>query len=70
MTVCTGIVARLVRDKSFGFLRDTTTQKEYFFHKSDLAPGMSFDEMSEGDGVQFEEVDTPKGPRAKRVDLR
>ena len=60
----TGTIARLLIDKGFGFIRDTSGQ-EYFFHRS--AVEGDFDSLSEGQRVSFEEEQSPKGPRAGNV---
>lgn len=62
----TGTVKRIISDKGFGFIADMNG-KEYFFHKSGLA-GMKFEELFEGDKVDFEpDINNHKGPRAANV---
>jgi CspA family cold shock protein len=61
----TGTVKRVVRDKGFGFVKGVDGV-EYFMHRSS-AP--DFDEMNEGDRVQFEGTDSPKGKRCVSVQL-
>jgi cold shock protein len=60
-----GTIKRLVRDRGFGFIRDDGGQ-EWFFHRS-AVQDESFDQMAEGQRVQFEEEPSPKGPRAGQV---
>ena len=60
----TGTIKRIARDKGFGFIRDASGQ-EYFFHRS--AVQWSFDSLTEGQRVNFDEEDSPKGPRASNV---
>ncbi len=60
----TGTIKKLT-DKGFGFISDTQGQ-EYFFHQSGLQ-GVSFDELREGQAVEFEVGQGPKGPRAENV---
>jgi cold shock CspA family protein len=69
-----GHVARLVRDKGFGFI--TTTEgdgKDLFFHRSAVGGHTTFEQMQEGGPgnggtpVEFDSVDSPKGPRAENV---
>ena len=62
--MASGTVKSIQRDKGFGFIRDTSGQ-EYFFHRS--AVQGSFDALSEGQHVSFEEEQSPKGPRAGNV---
>jgi cold shock CspA family protein len=65
-----GTVARVVRDKAFGFIR-SEDGIDYFFHKTGMAtePGVVFEDLQEGDRVQFTEHDDVKGPRAEDVEL-
>jgi CspA family cold shock protein len=60
-----GTIKRIQRDKGFGFIRDNSGQ-EFFFHRSAVQGG-SFDSLSEGQRVSFEEEQSPKGPRAGNV---
>jgi cold shock protein len=59
-----GTIKRLVRDRGFGFIRDDGGQ-EWFFHRSSVQG--SFDQLNEGQRVQFEEEPSAKGPRAGNV---
>lgn len=59
-----GTIKRLVRDRGFGFIRDTAGQ-EWFFHRS--AVQGSFDQLTEGQRVNFDEEPSAKGPRATNV---
>jgi CspA family cold shock protein len=60
----TGTIKRLVRDRGFGFIRDESG-KEWFFHRSSVQG--SFDQLTEGQRVNFEEEPSTKGPRAGNV---
>lgn len=60
-----GTIKRVVRDRGFGFIR-STEGREVFFHRSSLQ-GLNFDTLKEGDTVEFEIEDGPKGPRAASV---
>ena len=62
--MASGTIKRIQRDKGFGFIR-STSGTEYFFHRS--AVQGSFDSLSEGQRVSFDEEDSPKGPRAGNV---
>lgn len=59
-----GTIKRLT-DKGFGFI-DTGDGKDVFFHVSGLV-GVTFDELREGQPVEFEMGEGPKGPRAENV---
>ena len=60
-----GTVVRLMREKSFGFIKGDN-KVEYFFHKSALK-NCRFEELGEGQEVTFEDADGEKGPRAEDV---
>ena len=59
-----GTIKRLVRDRGFGFIRDDGGQ-EWFFHRSSVQG--SFDQLNEGQRVNFDEEPSAKGPRAGNV---
>jgi CspA family cold shock protein len=67
----TGTVKKLVPDRGFGFIR-STDGKEFFFHGSSVEAPATFDELTEGTEVDFEEEPSRKvnkGPRAYRVQV-
>lgn len=57
-----GEVMRIVRDKGFAFLLGDD-DKEYFLHRSSLV-GTVFDELTEGDKLSWDGMNTMKGYRA------
>ena len=61
----TGTIRTLRTDKGFGFIKDGAG-KEYFFHQS-AVQGEGINDLREGDSVEFEVGDGPKGPRAEKV---
>ena len=61
----TGTVKKKM-DKGFGFISREGEQKDLFFHSNDLQ-GVTFDEIQEGDTVNFEVVNGDRGPSAKNV---
>ena len=61
----TGTIKRLYTDKGFGFIGSDTKQ-EYFFHQSAIY-GEGIADLREGDSVEFEIGEGPKGPRADNV---
>ena len=63
--ILTGTIRSLRVDKGFGFIKDSTG-KEYFFHQS-AVQGEGLNDLREGDSVEFEVGDGPKGPRAENV---
>src|SRR3954468_14196512 len=64
-TMATGKIRTLRVDKGFGFIKDTAGQ-DYFFHKSAVY-GEGLEDLREGDSVEFEVGQGPKGPRAENV---
>jgi CspA family cold shock protein len=61
----TGTIKKLNTDKGFGFIENDTRQ-EYFFHQSAIY-GEGIADLREGDSVEFEIGEGPKGPRAENV---
>lgn len=61
----TGTIASLT-DKGFGFIKIEGAGKDLFFHSNELVD-VRFDELQEGDTLQFEVGESPKGQRATNV---
>ena len=59
-----GVIKKLISDKGFGFIKGE--RGELFFHHS-AVEGASFEELQEGQSVEYVEGQGPKGPRAERV---
>ena len=64
-TMQQGTIARLT-DKGFGFIKVDGMAKDLFFHSKEMAEG-TFDDLREGDTVQFAVGDGPKGAFATQV---
>ncbi len=60
-----GKIARIM-DKGYGFIAVEGQEKDLFFHSNELQ-GAEFDDLKEGDEVEFETSDGPKGPNAVNV---
>jgi cold shock CspA family protein/ribosome-associated translation inhibitor RaiA len=60
-----GYVAQLVGEKNYGFIA-TGNGEELYFHRNSVADGR-FDDLREGDAVQYTIVAGDKGPSAGRV---
>ena len=60
----TGTIARL--NNGYGFISQEGQEKDLFFHANELS-GLEFDNLKEGDAVQFEVGEGPKGPNAVNV---
>jgi CspA family cold shock protein len=61
----TGTIKTLT-DRGFGFISREGEAKDLFFHSKDLV-GITFDELRQGDTVNFEVAEGPKGPNAVNV---
>jgi cold shock CspA family protein len=62
----TGMIDRIVRGQSYGFIR-TSDAREVFFHRADVTRS-SFNDLAPGDRVTFRLIDdTVSGPRATHV---
>lgn len=60
-----GTIAKLT-DKGYGFIKYEGGNKDLFFHSKEL-DGVAYDDLKEGDEVEFEIGDGPKGPNAVNV---
>ncbi len=58
-----GTVKKVIRQRGFGFIA-AEDGKEIFFHRSSVA---DFDSLEEGDAVEFDVEDSPKGARAANI---
>lgn len=61
----TGTIKKLT-DKGFGFISGEGLSKDLFFHSKALV-GVQFNELHEGDAVNFETEESPKGLNAVNV---
>ncbi|MFA6973286.1 MAG: cold shock domain-containing protein [Parcubacteria group bacterium] len=61
----TGTIKRLT-DRGFGFIAVEGSDKDLFFHSKELQ-GVQYNDLKEGDKVQFEVAESPKGPNAVNV---
>jgi cold shock protein len=63
-----GTIAKLM-DQGFGFITVEGQEKDLFFHATELEEGVDFNSLKEGQPVEFEMGEGPKGPQAKMVKL-
>ena len=59
-----GTIKKLVADKGFGFIKGEN--EELFFHRSGVE-GVAFEDLQEGQTVEYQDGHGPKGPRAENV---
>ncbi|MFH1292139.1 MAG: cold shock domain-containing protein [bacterium] len=60
-----GVIARLT-DKGFGFITREGEEKDLFFHSNELVD-VTYNDLREGDKVEFEVEEGPKGLSAVKV---
>lgn len=53
-------------DKGYGFISVEGNEKDLFFHSNELQ-NVAFDNLREGDNVEFEVAESDKGPNAVKV---
>ena len=53
-------------EKGYGFITPEDGSKDCFVHHSAIQ-GSGFKSLSEGDRVEFDRIDEPKGPKATNV---
>ena len=61
-----GTIKKLIANRGFGFIEGE--KGDIFFHHSALE-GTTFEELSEGQRVEYDEGRGPKGKRAENVRL-
>lgn len=62
----TGQIKRLVRDRGFGFIRPEGASEDIFFHTSAVQSGV-FDDLAEGQNVEFDKEPDPRDSRRSRA---
>jgi CspA family cold shock protein len=63
----TGKIKKIVQGRGFGFISDNDG-RELFFHQSEIQ-GSDFNNLKDGQSVQFDVENTAKGPRATNISL-
>jgi CspA family cold shock protein len=61
-----GTIKRLIRDRGFGFIQPDGMTQEVFFHRSSV-DSPTFDELSEGQQVEFDTEPDPRQPQRSRA---
>jgi CspA family cold shock protein len=64
--MATGKITRIVRDRGFGFIQSGDSPEEVFFHSTALVAG-EFDDLKEGQVVEFQIQPDPRNPRRTRA---
>jgi CspA family cold shock protein len=55
-----------MKDRGFGFIKATTSSEEVFFHATSLN-AVTFDELREGETVEFDVEADPRNPSRSRA---
>ena len=63
-----GAITRIIGDRGFGFIRDARGQ-EVFFHATSVE-GAAFDELHEGEQIEFERERDPRGRGDRAAHVR
>ena len=64
-----GTIKKVVKDKGFGVITPDDGGDEVFFHRSRLAPKVYFEDLRDGERVQFDVRPGEKGPQAFNLRL-
>lgn len=65
-----GTIKKIAKDKGFGFIVPDDGSDDVFFHRSRVAPKARFEDLREGDEVEFQVKPGDKGPQAFDVKAR
>jgi CspA family cold shock protein len=57
-----GVIKRIMYDRNYGFIQAEGEEKDIFFHRSGVT--VEFNDLREGDEVEFDVEDTDRGPQA------
>ena len=63
--MASGTIKKVMKDRGYGFIR-TAEGKEVFFHRSECR-SIDFEDLDQGQAVEFDEEHDPKGPRARNI---
>ena len=62
-----GTIVRVNLDRGFGFIKPDTGGQDLFFH-ANAVEGVAFDELREGQRVEFESGEDPRNPQRSRAE--
>lgn len=67
LSLTQGTIKTIRSDKGFGFIAPDESQKDVFFHRSSVE-GVSFDDLQEGERVEFAMGQDPRDPSRARAE--
>ena len=62
-----GKIEKKIQDRGFGFISVEGKEESIFFHRSQIEGDLIFDDLQEGEAVQFEVEETQKGLQAIKI---
>jgi cold shock CspA family protein len=62
--VFSGVIKKKMTERGFGFIHGDEDGRDYFFHFTDLCPGLDFNEVEEGTVVAFQIKREPSADKA------
>lgn len=65
-----GTIKKILRDKGYGFIKPDDGSDDLFFSRGSTAPRVQFEDLREGEEVEFRVSQGEKGPRAAFVKPR
>ena len=60
-----GTIKRIISDKGYGFITVEGEEKDLFFHRTTVSG--EFDDLREGDEIEFDIEETDRGTQATNV---
>lgn len=64
--MATGTIKSLVKERGFGFVRESGSSVDLFFHRSAVT-GTDYDNLVEGQAVEFDVQQDPKNATRKQA---
>lgn len=64
-----GTVARVITDRGFGFIKPEDGREDIFFHHSSVT-NQGFDNLREGQAVEFEAGRDPRSNKSRAENVR